>query len=132
MLHVFYLFFLVRLLKIYSLSKFQLCNIVYYQLEPPRCTFDPQTLLILILKFVPFPHFPHSPALTSLVAQTVKHQHLPAMQETWLDSILGSARSSGEGNDNPLQHSCLENSMAREAWQAIVHGVTQSWTQLND
>ena len=125
-------FFLVRLLKIYSLSKFQLCNIVYYQLEPPCCTFDPQTLLILILKYVPFPHFPHSPALTSLMAQTVKHQHLPAMQETWLGSILGSARSSGEGNDNPLQHSCLENSMAREAWQAIVHGVTQSWTQLND
>ena len=45
------------------------------------------------------------------------------------DSIPGSERSSGVGNGNPLQHSCLENSMDRGAWQAIVHGVTKSWTQ---
>ena len=32
----------------------------------------------------------------------------------------------GEGNGNPLQYSCLENSMDREAWQATVHGVTKS------
>ena len=31
---------------------------------------------------------------------------------------LGSGRSPGEGNDNPLQYSCLENSMDRRAWQA--------------
>ena len=31
--------------------------------------------------------------------------------------------SPGEGNGNPLQYSCLENSMDRGAWQAIVHGV---------
>ena len=31
----------------------------------------------------------------------------------------------GEGNGNPLQYSCLENSMDRGAWQAIVHGVTK-------
>ena len=37
-------------------------------------------------------------------------------------------RSPGEGNDNPLQYSCLENSMDRGAWQAIVSGVTKSWT----
>ena len=30
-----------------------------------------------------------------------------------------------------LQHSCLENPMDREAWQATVHGVTNSWTGLN-
>ena len=35
----------------------------------------------------------------------------------------GSKRSPGEGNGNPLQYSCLENSMNRGAWQAIVHGV---------
>ena len=34
----------------------------------------------------------------------------------------GWGRSSGEGNDNPLQYSCLGKSMDREAWQAIVHG----------
>jgi hypothetical protein len=38
----------------------------------------------------------------------------------------------GQGNSNPLQYSCLENSMDRGAWQAIVHGVAKSWTQLSD
>ena len=37
-------------------------------------------------------------------------------------------RSPGEGNDNPLHYSCLENSMDKGAWQAIVHRVTKSWT----
>ena len=39
--------------------------------------------------------------------------------------IPGSGRS-GEGNGNPLQYSCLENSMDRGAWWATVHGVTES------
>ena len=42
-----------------------------------------------------------------------------------LGSILGSGRSPGKGNGNPLQYSCLENSMDRRAWQATVHGVTR-------
>ena len=46
--------------------------------------------------------------------------------------IPGSRRSPGEGNGNPLQYSCLENPMDGGAWWAIVHGVTKSWTQLND
>ena len=45
-------------------------------------------------------------------------------------SIPGSGRSPGEGHGNPLQYSCLENPMDREAWQAIVNGVGQSWTRL--
>ena len=44
------------------------------------------------------------------------------------DSILGSARSPGEGNGNPLQYSCLENSRGREAWWATVHEVAKSQT----
>ena len=42
----------------------------------------------------------------------------PSMQETRIDmgSIPGSGRSPGGGNGNPLQHSCLENSMDRRAW----------------
>ena len=39
-------------------------------------------------------------------------------------SIPGSGRFPGEGNDYLLQYSCLENSMDRGAWKAIVHGVT--------
>ena len=49
-----------------------------------------------------------------------------------LGSITGSERSPGEGNGNPLQYSCLENPMDRVAWQATVHGVTESWTQLRN
>ena len=41
-------------------------------------------------------------------------------------------RSPGEGNGNPLQYSCLENSMDRGARWAIVHGVTRSWTRLSN
>ena len=47
-------------------------------------------------------------------------------------SIPGSGSSPGEGNGNPLQCSCLENSMGSGAWQAVVHGVTKSWTGLSD
>ena len=35
--------------------------------------------------------------------------------------VPGLGRSSGEGNGNPLQYACLENSLDRGAWQAIVH-----------
>ena len=50
-------------------------------------------------------------------------------------SVLGSGTSPGEVNVLPLkgyslQYCCLENSMDRGAWWAIVHGVTRSWTQL--
>ena len=49
-------------------------------------------------------------------------------------SIPGSGRSLGfsnDWNDNPFQCSCLENPMNREAWQATVHRVTKSQTQLS-
>ena len=49
-----------------------------------------------------------------------------------LSLIPGLGRSPGEGNDYPLQDSCLENSMHRGNWWAIVHGVTKSWAQLSD
>ena len=45
--------------------------------------------------------------------------------------IPRSGRSTGVGNCNPLQYYCLENSMDRGAWQAIVHGVTKSWIRLS-
>ena len=47
-------------------------------------------------------------------------------------SVPGLGSSSGEGNGNSLQYSCLENSMDREAWQATVGGVTKSETQLSN
>ena len=42
--------------------------------------------------------------------------------------IPGWKRSPGEGNDNPLHYSCLENAMDRGAWWATVHGVAKSQT----
>ena len=44
-------------------------------------------------------------------------------------SILGSERSPGVGNGNPLQYSCLRNPMHRGAWRVTVHGVAKSWIQ---
>ena len=46
--------------------------------------------------------------------------------------VPGSGRSSGEGNDYPLQCSCLGNPMDKGDWWASVHGVTKSWTQFRD
>ena len=48
------------------------------------------------------------------------------------DSTPGWGRSPGGGNGNPLQYSCLENSMDRGALWATVHGVEKSWTQLSN
>ena len=40
-------------------------------------------------------------------------------------SIPGSGRSPGGGHGNPVQYSCLENPMDREAWWSTIHGVTR-------
>ena len=47
-----------------------------------------------------------------------------------LGLIPGLGRSLGEGNGSPPLHSCLENPMDRGRWQATVHRVAKSWTQL--
>ena len=67
--------------------------------------------------------------MASLVAQMVKN--LPASAGD-VGLIPGSGRFPGEGNGNPLQYSCLENAMNRGAWQAVVHGVAKSRTQLSN
>ena len=47
-------------------------------------------------------------------------------------SIPGLRRSPGEGNCNPLLYSCQGNPTDRGDWQATVHGIRKSWTQLSD
>ena len=64
----------------------------------------------------------------SLVAQKVKNPL--TMQETWVQS-LGWEDPLEKGMGYPLQYFCLENSMDRGAWQAIVHGVAKRRTQLS-
>ena len=49
-----------------------------------------------------------------------------------LESISGLGTSSGEENGNPLQYSCLENSIDEETWWATVRGVAKSRTQLSN
>ena len=59
-------------------------------------------------------------------------ENLPASARDARDVglIPGSGRCPGGGNGNPLQYSCLENSMDRGAWWATAHGVAKSWTRL--
>ena len=49
-----------------------------------------------------------------------------------LGLIPASRRSPGEETGNPLQYSCLENSMEKGAWPATVHGVAKSRTRLSN
>ena len=49
-----------------------------------------------------------------------------------LGLIPGLGKCPGEGNGNPLQYSCLENSTDREDWWATVHGVAKSCSQLSN
>ena len=65
----------------------------------------------------------------SLVAQMEKN--LLAMRKTWVRS-LGWEDPLEKGTGYPLQYSDLENSLAREVWQATVDGVAKSWARLSD
>ena len=71
------------------------------------------------------------PLGTSLTSQMVKKKKKKKKSADLAEdpsSIPGSGRSPGEGNGNLLQYSCLENSMDRRGWKAIIHGVTESDT----
>ena len=61
-----------------------------------------------------------------LAASVVKKKKKKSTYNAGIEgAIRGSGRFSGEGKSNPLQYSCLRNSMDREAWQAIVQRVTR-------
>ena len=66
--------------------------------------------------------------IISLMAQLVKNPPANAGDIRDMSLIPGSGRSPGEGNGNLHQFYCLENSMDRGGWQAIVHGVIKSQT----
>jgi len=66
----------------------------------------------------------------SQVALIVKNMLANAGDIRDAGSIPGLGRSPGEGPENPLHYSCLENPMDRGAWWAIVHSVNKSWTRL--
>ena len=64
-----------------------------------------------------------------MMAQTVEN---PPAKAGDVGSIPVLGRFPGEGNGNPLQYSCLENSVGRGAWRTTVHGVTKSQTRLSN
>ena len=66
----------------------------------------------------------------SQVALVVKNLPASAGDLRASGSIPGSGSFLGEGNGNPLQYLCLENPMDRGTWQATVHSVAKSQTQL--
>ena len=67
----------------------------------------------------------------SQVAPVVKNPPASVGDIKDMGSIPVSGRSPGGGQGSPLQYSHLENLMDRGAWQATVHRVTKSWTQLS-
>ena len=54
------------------------------------------------------------------------------IDDLWYGFLDTTPKAYGEGNDNPLQYSCLEKSRDRGAWRATVHGIAKSWTQLSN
>ena len=68
----------------------------------------------------------NAPSLAGLVALAVKNPPAIAGDAGVVGSIPGLGGSSAGGNGKPLQYSCLENSMDREALQATVHGIAKS------
>ena len=64
-------------------------------------------------------------------SSVVKNPSVNAGDTGDMGSILKLGRFPGEGNGNPLQYSCLENSIDRGAWWAIVHRVAKSQTPLS-
>ena len=67
-----------------------------------------------------------------MIALEVKNLPANARDVRNMGSIPGSGRSPGGEHGNPLQYSCLENPMNREAWWATDHGISKSWTGLSD
>ena len=66
------------------------------------------------------------------VALVVKNPPANAGDIRDMGSIPGLERSPGEGNVNPLQYFLPGDPMDRGVWQATVHGITKSWTQLSN
>ena len=70
--------------------------------------------------------------MASQVVLVVKNPPANVGDTRDVDSIPGLGKSPGVGSGNPLQYSCLQNSMDREAWQATAHGVAKSQTRLSN
>ena len=111
---------------------------------PPQVTFHVDSFSATVFKCT-FPQLTHreeKDKILLLLDTTTIDRGLPwwlSCQSAYTAGDLGlipwipdSGRSLGEGNGNPLQYSCLENSLDRGAWWATAYGIPTSWTQLSD
>ena len=111
-----------------SSNSIQKCKNYLSNIPLPHTLVHNHILLYLIpkysqisLSFLPLPYLSGFPGGTDGKESACKAGDLGL--------IPGSGRFSGEGNRDPLQYSCLENSMDSRAWWVTVHGVTKRWTQ---
>ena len=79
--------------------------------------------VILSVLCVAFSSFHTSDSCSTSIEQS-------SIRNNWF--LVQSFLENGEGNGNQLCYSCLENSMDRGPWRAIIRGVTKSWIQLSD
>ena len=94
--------------------------------SPPHCSCPlPPRAQFQTLQLISF-----SDMQASQAALVIKNLPVSAGDVKGRDSIPGAGRFPGAGNGNPLQYSCLKNTMDREAWWATVHGVPKSRTRL--
>ena len=90
--------------------------------ESLRCSPETTTTVLII----------YTPIWASLVAQQQRiHLPMPANAGD-ASSTPELGRTSGEGNGNPLQYCCLENSMYRGAWPATVHGIAKGSNMIQE
>ena len=124
---------------------FQLLNVFFY--DPVCISFPPTDFFVTPKPYIDAEwNLPISYAHSSIHSTTWTwmlvyiHMRLPwwlsdkefTCNEGDAGSIPGSGISLGEGNDHPLQYSCLETLMDRGAWWATVHGVAKSQTWLSN
>ena len=118
---------------LYSVRELGLCSYRKWFLNSPSWPPNPYSAIFLWIGNLEGPQkvFPWFPSYKELKYNTIYSlgfpgdstiKNLPANAED-VHVFPGSGRSSGGGNGNPLQCSCLKNSMDRGAWQATVHGL---------
>ena len=107
-------------------SHLESCICPYFEEHPPFLLFFLLSLFFCLL----FPQI-HTYMWGFPDATVVKNLPVNAGDARVVGSIPGLGRSPREGNGNPLQYSCLGNSMDRGAWRATVHGATKSQAWLS-
>ena len=142
MSHNYHSFFVVRLFKICSLATFQYITQYYnYNHHVIYLRFPEPVHLITLTNMYASPHLGPCTAIVVSVSMSswnpvffvslLSLTHRADLATLWVP-LLRSERSPRGGNSNPFQYFCLKNPIDKGAWQATVHGVSKSQTQLSN